>query len=109
MRRSYAEWLDRLRTKVKPVSVALFARQLSTMISAGLPIVRSLRSIARDHEDKKLSAILVRVAEDVEKGEALSAALGKHPSKLAHAHRPACHEWRKYMRNHQDSTARLRA
>jgi type IV pilus assembly protein PilC len=66
------EWLNRLRNKVKPVSVALFARQLSTMISAGLPIVRSLRSIARDHEDKKLATRLTQVAEDVENGEALS-------------------------------------
>ena len=79
VRRSYLEWIRRLRTRIKPVSVALFARQLSTMISAGLPIVRSLRSIARDHEDKKLSAVLSQVAEDVERGEALSAALAKHP------------------------------
>ncbi len=75
----YGEWAERMRSRVKPVSVALFARQLSTMIGAGLPIVRSLRSIARDHEDKKLAAILGRVAEDVEKGEALSAALARHP------------------------------
>jgi len=73
------EWLNRLRNQVKPVSVALFARQLSTMISAGLPIVRSLRSISRDHEDKKLSTVLDQVADDVEKGEALSAGLAKHP------------------------------
>jgi type IV pilus assembly protein PilC len=77
--RSALEWLNRLRNQVKPVSVALFARQLSTMISAGLPIVRSLRSIARDHEDKKLSTVLTQVADDVEKGEALSAGLAKHP------------------------------
>src|SRR5438552_15261430 len=78
-RTSYTAWLDRLRSRVKPVAVALFARQSSTMISAGLPIVRSLRSIARDHEDKKLSVILGLVADDVEKGEALSAALARHP------------------------------
>ena len=73
------ELVDRWRTSVKPVSVALFARQLSTMINAGLPMVRSLRSIARDHEDKKLATILSRVADDVQKGEALSACLAKHP------------------------------
>jgi type IV pilus assembly protein PilC len=73
------ELLERWRTSVKPVSVALFARQLSTMISAGLPMVRSLRSISRDHEDRKLGAILERVADDVQKGEPLSTALGKHP------------------------------
>jgi type IV pilus assembly protein PilC len=74
-----AEMMERWRTSVKPVSVALFARQLSTMISAGLPMVRSLRSISRDHEDKKLAGILGRVADDVQKGESLSTALAKHP------------------------------
>jgi len=64
---------------VQPGSVALFARQLSTMISAGLPLVRSLRSIARDHHDKHLAQILQGVGDDVQKGESLAAALGRHP------------------------------
>jgi type IV pilus assembly protein PilC len=71
--------MERMRSRVKPVSVALFARQLATMISAGLPMVRSLRSISRDHEDKKLAGILSRVADDVQKGDSLSTALGKRP------------------------------
>jgi type IV pilus assembly protein PilC len=79
MAQRYAMLVQQWRTSVRPVSVALFARQLSTMISAGLPMVRSLRSIARDHEDKKLAGILGRVADDVQKGEALSNALAKHP------------------------------
>ena len=77
-----SEWeaaVTRWRTSVRPVSVALFARQLATMIQAGLPLVRSLRSIARDHEDKRLGAILEKVAEDVQKGESLSTALARHP------------------------------
>jgi len=76
--RRYIETLERWRGAVKQVSVALFARQLSTMINAGLPMVRSLRSISRDHEDKKLAGILSKVADDVQKGESLSAALSKH-------------------------------
>ncbi|MEK7329245.1 MAG: type II secretion system F family protein [Candidatus Eisenbacteria bacterium] len=77
--RRYEALVQRWRTSVKPVAVALFARQLSTMISAGLPLVRSLRSISRDHEDKKLGAILEKVSDDVQKGESLSTALAKHP------------------------------
>lgn len=76
----FAQALGRIGRGVKPSSVALFARQLATMINAGLPLVRSLRSIARDHEDKKLAAILERIAEDVQKGDTLSAALAKHPA-----------------------------
>jgi len=72
--------LRHLRDRIKPASVALFARQLSTMISAGLPLVRSLRSISRDHYDRRLSTILEAVADDVQKGDSLSTALGKHPA-----------------------------
>jgi type IV pilus assembly protein PilC len=64
---------------VKPASVALFARQLSTMVGAGLPLVKSLRSISRDHEDRRLAALLDQVADDVQKGDTLAAALARHP------------------------------
>lgn len=72
--------LDRLQGRIKPGSVALFARQLSTMVTAGLPLVRSLRSISRDHHDRRLAPILEQVADDVQKGESLSSALEKHPT-----------------------------
>ncbi len=71
--------LRRTRHGVQAGSVALFARQLSTMISAGLPLVRSLRSIARDHHDPRLAAVLDVVADDVQKGDALGTALARHP------------------------------
>lgn len=76
---TFTDALQRLRAGVKPGSVALFARQLATMIAAGLPLVRSLRSIARDHHDKKLAAVLQLVGDDVQKGESLAGALGRHP------------------------------
>ncbi len=72
--------VDRVRMRVKPSSVALFARQLSTMIAVGLPLVRSLRSICRDHHDRRLSKVLEQVADDVQKGDSLSAALARHPA-----------------------------
>jgi type II secretory pathway component PulF len=68
-----------LRRRVTPGSVALFARQLSTMMSAGLPLVRALRSIARDHHDARLSRILQQVGDDVQQGQALATALARHP------------------------------
>ncbi len=78
--KAYHHALDRWQNHVQPGSVALFARQLSTMIGVGLPLVRSLRSIARDHQDRKLASILERLAEDVQKGESLSSALSRHPA-----------------------------
>lgn len=74
-----ADSLRRMNQAVQPGSVALFARRLATMISAGLPLVRSLRSIGRDHHDKKLAGILQAVGDDVQKGESLAGALGRHP------------------------------
>lgn len=71
--------LRQMRPGVKPESVSLFARQLATMIAAGLPLVRSLRSITRDHQDKRLAVVLERVTDDVQKGDSLGAALARHP------------------------------
>jgi type IV pilus assembly protein PilC len=77
--KQWEQFAGRWKPGVKQASVALFARQLATMISAGLPLVRSLRSISRDHHDRRLRQILDLVSEDVQKGETLSAALAKHP------------------------------
>jgi len=72
--------IERWGASIKPASVALFARQLSTMIGVGLPLVRSLRSIARDHHDKRLAPLIDQVADDVQQGASLSTALAKHPA-----------------------------
>jgi type IV pilus assembly protein PilC len=72
-------WSGLFRRPVQPGSVALFARQLATMMSAGLPLVRALRSIARDHHDRRLSGILEQVTDDVQKGDSLAMALSRHP------------------------------
>jgi type IV pilus assembly protein PilC len=49
------------------------------MISAGLPLVRSMRSIARDHYDPKLAVVLEAVGDDVQKGVSLGDAMARHP------------------------------
>lgn len=73
-------WTQRLLARrVQPGSVALFARQLATMMSAGLPLVRALRSIARDQTDARLGRVLEQVGDDVQKGESLATALSRHP------------------------------
>ncbi len=60
-------------------SLAISSRQLSTMISAGLPLLRALRILAEQTENKKLKTILGQVASDVEVGTAFSDSLAKHP------------------------------
>lgn len=65
--------------KVKPDQLVIFTRQLSAMIGAGVPLLRSLNSLEKHAEDKVLKRILTTVVKDVEGGMTLGDALGKHP------------------------------
>jgi type IV pilus assembly protein PilC len=59
--------------------LVVFTRQLSTMIDAGLPLVRGLDILAAQNPTKKFKDIITKVKEDVEAGSAFAEALGKHP------------------------------
>jgi type IV pilus assembly protein PilC len=65
--------------RVKSKDKVLFSRQLSTLINAGLPLVQSLRNVADQTTNKSLKAVIDKVIMDVEGGQTLSAALGRHP------------------------------
>jgi len=56
-----------------------FTRQLSTLIDAGLPILRSLRILEQQQKPGMLRVAIRLVAEDVEGGATLSESMGKHP------------------------------
>lgn len=64
---------------VKPKALAVFARQLSTLLDAGLPLLRALAVVAEQTEDAKLKQTLTLVHADVEGGASFSAALSRHP------------------------------
>ena len=64
---------------VKHGDLVVFTRQLSTMINAGLPIVRALYILSEQTTNKQLQDVVVAVRKDVEAGAALSEALEKHP------------------------------
>ncbi len=64
---------------VKTKDKILFARQLSTLINAGLPLVQSLRSVQKQTSSKPMQAVIAEVIADVEAGTAFSASLEKHP------------------------------
>jgi len=60
-------------------SLAISSRQLATMISAGLPLLKALHILAEQTANKKLKTILAQVASDVEIGGSFSESLAKHP------------------------------
>jgi type IV pilus assembly protein PilC len=65
--------------KVNARSVAIFTRQLATMIDAGLPLVQSLEILSAQQESKIFKEIIRQIREDVEGGSTFAGALRKHP------------------------------
>jgi type IV pilus assembly protein PilC len=59
--------------------LAIMARQLATMVSAGLALIRALSILAEQTENKALTKVIQGVRSDVEAGSAFSVALGRHP------------------------------
>src|ERR1700688_4161473 len=65
--------------RVKANDLAIFSRQLSTMISSGMSILRSLYVLEEQTEDKFLKETIVAVRKDVEAGLSLSDSMARHP------------------------------
>ncbi len=65
--------------KVKSKDLAIFTRQFSVMIDAGLPLVQCLEILGAQQQDKGFQRIIDAVRGDVEQGATLQAAMAKHP------------------------------
>jgi len=65
--------------KVSDKEMAIFTRQFSTMIDAGLPLVQCLNILAEQSDSKTLRSVTGQVARNVEAGSTLADALRRHP------------------------------
>jgi type IV pilus assembly protein PilC len=65
--------------RIKPSDLTVMTRQLSTMVSSGMTILRALYVLEGQTENDKLTATLVEVRKDVEAGLPLSDAIARHP------------------------------
>jgi type IV pilus assembly protein PilC len=65
--------------KVPPQLIAIFTRQFSVMIDAGLPLVQCLEILGGQQEHKTFKRTLIQVRQDVESGSNLADAMRKHP------------------------------
>jgi type IV pilus assembly protein PilC len=68
-----------VKKKIKPVDIAVFSRQLATMMSAGVPLVQAFDIVGRGHENPSMQDLLLTIKADLESGTALASALRKHP------------------------------
>jgi len=65
--------------KVKPEDIALFSRQLATMMAAGIPLVQSFEIVGNGHDKPAVQKLILDIKADVEGGSALHEALARHP------------------------------
>jgi type IV pilus assembly protein PilC len=65
--------------KITTGDIALFSRQLATMLAAGIPLVQSFEIVGNGHENAAMQKLILSVKADVEGGSALAEALAKHP------------------------------
>src|SRR5580698_9956266 len=65
--------------KVKPEDIAVFARQLATMLAAGIPLVQAFEIVGNGNDKPAMQKLILDIKADVEGGTSLHESLGKHP------------------------------
>lgn len=65
--------------KVEPSDIAVFSRQLATMLAAGIPLVQSFDIVGNGNEKPAMQRLILDIKADVEGGTSLHEALAKHP------------------------------
>jgi type IV pilus assembly protein PilC len=65
--------------KVTPGDIAIFSRQLATMMTAGIPLVQSFDIVGAGHENPAMQKLILAIKADVEGGTSLAKALSRHP------------------------------
>jgi len=65
--------------RIKPKDIAIFTRQLATMMKAGVPLLQAFDIVGRGNPNPSVNKLLNQVRTDVETGTSLSAAFRKHP------------------------------
>ncbi|HHC72547.1 MAG TPA: type II secretion system F family protein [Thiotrichales bacterium] len=65
--------------RITPKDIAIFSRQLATMMTAGVPLVQSFDIISRGTDNPRMAELLVSIKTDIESGSPLAEALAKHP------------------------------
>ena len=68
-----------LKPKVKSTDIVLFTRQLSTMVSAGVPLLRALNTLSTQSENVAMREVVIDLIKEVQAGSQLADALEKHP------------------------------
>src|SRR6185369_15887466 len=66
--------------RIRPQEVAIFTRQLATLLKAGIPLAEALGALSEQSDNKKLEVVLAEIRQKVNEGGALADALAQHPT-----------------------------
>lgn len=80
VRKKSASLFGSRKKKITPMDIAVFTRQLATMMKAGVPLVQSFEIVADGHDNPSMRELLLRVKSDVEGGNNLADSLKSHPA-----------------------------
>jgi len=67
------------RQKITTTDIAIFSRQLATMMSAGIPLVQAFDIVGSGHDNPSMQKLILNIKSDVEGGATLAEALARHP------------------------------
>src|SRR5204862_5642478 len=73
---NFQKYLER----VQPQEIAVFTRQLGTLLNAGIPLAEALGALSEQSENKKLNQILAGIRQKVNEGTSMGDALAEHPT-----------------------------
>ena len=65
--------------KIKPMDIAIFTRQMATMMKAGVPLVQAFEIVADGLDNPSMKDVVLKIKADVEGGNNFAGALQKHP------------------------------
>ena len=71
--------MSRRKKSIGAKDIALFTRQLATMMTAGVPLVQAFEIVGRGHENPAMQDLILAIKSDVEGGSGLAESLAKHP------------------------------
>jgi type IV pilus assembly protein PilC len=66
-------------SRIETADIAIFSRQLATMLSAGIPLVQAFEIVGNGHENAAMQKLILSIKADVEGGSSLAEALAKQP------------------------------
>lgn len=79
VRRKPTSLLGQRKKKITPLDIAVFTRQLATMMKAGVPLVQSFEIVAEGHDNASMRELLLQIKADIEGGNNLANSLQRHP------------------------------